>query len=345
LLGLPNEFGELIQFDPKVYVVTSREGKHREFKQAFVENDFADYTKTLAAFGNAAGGCIVFGISDKPRKIVGIGNITDEAQWADRLKDEFDPEIVIASRVYVVDEMRILVIGVDKAEHRPIICKKNRTKRVPDRNGVQKDVEVLREGSIYYRYAAQTRTIRYPELIAILDERERRRIKAFTDTLNVVNKIGVENTGILKMSEEKSNIFMTPETAKGLQLIDKGRLVEERGAPAYVVMGNVNLANVIRAPIDDADKNLLTEAAHKLRPAVRATYGPDTTIYASQVTQVLKHLRLHENNDYCIQEKKLRRKYITRAGIEAVLNYIKSNPMEAIKVFGSKKAIARYEQK
>jgi predicted HTH transcriptional regulator len=94
LLGLPNEFGELIQFDPKVYVVTSREGKHREFKQAFVENDFADYTKTLAAFGNAAGGCIVFGISDKPRKIVGIGNITDEAQWADRLKDEFDPEIV-----------------------------------------------------------------------------------------------------------------------------------------------------------------------------------------------------------------------------------------------------------
>jgi predicted HTH transcriptional regulator len=115
LLGLPNEFGELIQFDPKVYVVTSREGKHREFKQAFVENDFADYTKTLAAFGNAAGGCIVFGISDKPRKIVGIGNITDEAQWADRLKDEFDPEIVIASRVYVVDEMTILVIGVDIA--------------------------------------------------------------------------------------------------------------------------------------------------------------------------------------------------------------------------------------
>jgi hypothetical protein len=76
-------------------------------------------------------------------------------------------------------------------------------------------------------------------LIAILDERERRRIKSFMDTLNVISKIGVENTGILKMSEDRSHIFMTPETAKGLQLIDKGRLVEERGAPAYVVMGNV----------------------------------------------------------------------------------------------------------
>jgi predicted HTH transcriptional regulator len=48
-------------------VITSREGKHREFKQAFVQSDFADYTKTLAAFSNADGGCILFGISDKPR--------------------------------------------------------------------------------------------------------------------------------------------------------------------------------------------------------------------------------------------------------------------------------------
>jgi hypothetical protein len=176
--------------------------------------------------------------------------------------------------------MKVLAVGVDKAEHRPIICKKNRSKRIADRQGVQKDVEVLREGSIYYRYAAQTRTIRYPELMAILDERERKRIKAFMDTLNVINKIGVDNTGILKMSEDKSSIFMTPETAKGLQLIDKGRLVEEPGAPAYVVMGNVDLTNVVRTPIDDADKNLPTEAAEKIQPLVREIYGPETTIHA-----------------------------------------------------------------
>jgi hypothetical protein len=157
--------------------------------------------------------------------------------------------------------------------------------------------------------------------------------------------IGVENTGILKMSEDRSHIFMTPETAKGLQLIDKGRLVEERGAPAYVVMGNVDVANVIHAPIDEADKNLPTEAAQKIRSVVRATYGPDATIYASQVTQLLKHLRLHDNESYCIHEKKFGRKYITRAGIEAASNYIKAHPMDAIRVFGSKKAVARYEQK
>jgi hypothetical protein len=48
------------------------------------------------------------------------------------------------------------------------------------------------------------------------------------DTINVIQKVGVDRTGILKMSEESSSIFMTPETAKGLALIDKGRLVEKR---------------------------------------------------------------------------------------------------------------------
>jgi predicted HTH transcriptional regulator len=67
LLNLPDDLSDVIQFDPQNFVITSREGKHREFKQAFVQSDFADYTKTLAAFSNADGGCILFGISDKPR--------------------------------------------------------------------------------------------------------------------------------------------------------------------------------------------------------------------------------------------------------------------------------------
>jgi hypothetical protein len=300
LLNLPDDLSDVIQFDPQNFVITSREGKHREFKQAFVQSDFADYTKTLAAFSNADGGCILFGISDKPRQIVGTGLVVDEAQLADRLREEFDPEIFITTRVYAVGTRNVFAIGVAKAERRPIVCKRNRTKRVADRQGVLKDIEVLREGSIYYRYAAQTRVIGYAELMRILDEREEQRMKAFMDTLNVISKVGIDNTGILKMSEERSHIFMTPETAKGLNLIEKGRLVEERGAPAYVVMGNVDLANVIRAPIDEADKNLPTEAAEAILPAVRQTYGPETSIYASQVTQLLKHLGLHDDENYCI---------------------------------------------
>ena len=87
---------------------------------------------------------------------------------------------------------------------------------------------------------------------------------------------------------------MTPETAKGLSLIDKGRLVEEAGAPAYVVMGNVDVKNVIQAPLDDADKNLPTEAAARIRPLVRRVYDNQTSITAGQVSMVLKRLGFSE---------------------------------------------------
>ena len=42
---------------------------------------------------------------------------------------------------------------------------------------------------------------------------------------------------------------MSKETAKGLAFIDKGKLVEEHGAPAYVVMGNIDLHQIAHAPM------------------------------------------------------------------------------------------------
>jgi hypothetical protein len=56
LFDLPSDLSSLVQYDAGNLMLTARESKHREFKLAFVQNDFSDYTKTLAAFGNASGG-------------------------------------------------------------------------------------------------------------------------------------------------------------------------------------------------------------------------------------------------------------------------------------------------
>jgi hypothetical protein len=344
VFNLPNNLSELIQFDPGTLSVISRESKHREFKQDFIQNDLSEYTKTLAAFANAGGGSIIFGVSDKPRQIIGIAATPDEAHWADRLREEFDPEILIATHSYVVNGRTLFAVGVERAQHRPIICKKTRSKRVIKR-GDQKDVEVIREGSIYYRYAGQTRTISFPELTALLSEREQQSMNALLKTLTIIKNVGVEKAGIVKMSEGQSSIFMTPETAKGLSLIDKGRLVEDHGAPAYVVMGNVDIQKVIHAPLDEADKNLPSETAKQLQPLVRKTYGDGTPISPSQVSKILKHLKIDGDQTYCIHEKKFGRKFITRAGIAAIKDFIETKPVEALNTFGSRASIARYGQK
>jgi hypothetical protein len=339
----PDELADLIQFDQHTLAVTARESKHREFKQGFLANDLSDYTKTLAAFGNADGGHILFGISDKPRQIVGTPEIPDEARWSDRLREDFDPEISIMTKVYSVGALQVYAVATNPNTHRPVVCKKGRSKRIIGRDGTGRDVEVIREGAIYYRYSGQTRTIGYSELMALLAEREARRVKSFMETLNIIQKVGVDKAGILTMSEEASTIVMTPETAKGLSLIDKGRLVEEPGAPAYVVMGNVDIKSAVHASLDEADKNLPTEAAARIRPLVHKVYDRQTKITAGQVSKVLKHLALSNDNIHVVEERKFRRKFITRAGIKAVEDFIQRDPRPALKSFGSRSALARYD--
>ena len=343
MFALPKNLDELIQFDTKSLAVSSRESKHREYKEDFLVADLSDYTKILAAFGNASGGYILFGISNKPRQIVGVTHDIDEAQWVDRIRQDFDPEIPIATAEYAVGRLKVLAVGVDQVISRPILCKRSRSKPVVGKDGKQRDAEVIREGSIYYRYAGQTRTIGYSELVHLIAEREERRVKAFMDTINVIQKVGVDRAGILKMSEESSSIFMTPETAKSLSLIDKGRLVQKRGDPAYVVVGNVDVAQVVHTQLPEADKNLPGEAASILRPAVQAIFGSGTPYSPSQVTLTLRHLGLDGDNIHSVHEKKLRRKFVTRAGIQAMKDFIEKSPLEAITAFGSKASIARFK--
>ncbi len=214
-----------------------------------------------------------------------------------------------------------------------------------DRQGGKvKDIEVLREGSIYFRYAGQTRAIGYTELTTMLADRERKRIQAVMQTLKVMERVGLENTGVVNINEQTSNLYVSRETAKGLTLIDKGKFVEQEGAPAYVVVGRVNLNRVVHAPLDEADKNLPTEAAAQLRSLVEEVYGKGSTIWAQQVSALLKKLKINNDNIHCVHEKKFRRKYVTRAGIQAVGDFIREKPLEAIRTFGSKAAIQKYEQ-
>jgi hypothetical protein len=337
MLALPADFSAMVVFDAGTGAVASREGKRLEFKQDFVAGDLSDYTKVLASFANASGGVIVFGVSNKPRMIVGAKDMTDEANWANRLRDDFEPELPFSIREYVIGEHTLYAVGVDPCLHKPVICKRTRSKVVEDKKTGKKDVGVIQEGAVYYRYAGQTRTIGFAELHTMLVERETQYLRKMMETLQVIQKVGLENAGIVDMSVPKSRIFMSKETAKGLAFIDKGQIVQEGGAPAYVVMGNVDLQQVIHAPLEDEDKNIPTEAAKMLTAVVKEVYGI-SRIHPPQVTLILKHLKLHDDNVHCVVEKKMGRKYITRAGLKAVEDFIRQHPGDAINVFGSRAA-------
>jgi predicted HTH transcriptional regulator len=119
----------------------------------------------MAVFANSQGGVIIFGVSDKPRLVVGANpaDFMDEAEITTRLRQDFSPELPFESKTYEVGALTLLAFCVEPAVDRPVIC--------------QRDEVAFQEAAIYYRYSAQTTPIAYTELRALLDEREERRLR------------------------------------------------------------------------------------------------------------------------------------------------------------------------
>lgn len=347
---LPEALSDLFKFDIRTLQVAGRESKTREFKEALNPDDLVLYTKVLASFANAEGGTLIFGVSNAPRFIVGIdpASIVDEARLVDRLREDFEPEVSIHTKEYDVKGKKIFAIFAPKARNRPIICRKTRTRKVIDKKGKGQEIPILVGGTIYFRYAGQTKHIEHSELAALLDEREQMRIKVILDTLKAVERVGYDRVGVVDVTKldkpgTSTSLYISHETAKGLHFIDKGQFVEDQGAPAYVVVGNVQLNRVLHGPLDDADKNFPTEVAEELKPLVRRIFGSACKIAASQVTKLLNYHNLNEL-PYSYYDTKVKRRYVTREGKKELKSKIELDPIGSIRAFGSRSAIEYFEK-
>ena len=352
---LPERVEDLIDFDRATLWVSSREGKHREFKRQFERADFSRYTKVLSAFCNTDGGSLIFGVAERPRRIEGVdpATIPDEAERTDRLRRDFDPEIPIEVRDYHAAGRSVVAIAVARHAQRPVICKRNGTARV-QRQGRQSDATVIQEGTIYYRQAGQTRPIAYSELQALLQERDERRLQAFLQSVQIMQKVGPERVGVVDASStgipgESTKLYVSREVAKSLNFIDRGRFVEidEEGSPAYVVGGTVELNEVIERPLADADRNLPNEAAGQIRPVVEELFGAGTPFTGHHLAKLANHLGVRNGVEtdrrYCVYDQKVKRAFYLRAGIEHIMERLQAEPDDCLPAFASKATIQAYE--
>ena len=52
--------------------IVNRESVTIEFKESYSHSSIAQYFKAIAAFANNAGGHLIFGVGDKPRRLKGL---------------------------------------------------------------------------------------------------------------------------------------------------------------------------------------------------------------------------------------------------------------------------------
>ena len=351
---LPENLDELIDFDPATLRVNSRESRRLEFKRSFDRTQMASYERTLAAFANTSGGIIVFGVADKPRQVVGTDPkaIPDDADVTTMLRQDFSPEIPFEAKTYQCGDLTIFAVKVLTALDRPVICQRTRSKRTKDSNGQNpRDEVVINEGAIYYRYTAQTTTIGYNELRAILDEREERRLKIIMETLKAVERVGYEKVGAVDITTfgdptKATNLYVSKETARSMNFIQEGRFTEteDDGSPAYLVIGKVSLGEVVHAPMDDADRNLPGEVAKTLQPLAQELFGKGCRLPASAIKPLLETFGLLDMpfHEY---DGKVKRRYVTREGIAELERRMREAPLSALRAFGAQRSIRAMEER
>ena len=258
--------------------LTSRENSRLEYKERFNWTNRAKYGKTLAAFANASGGFIVFGIQDSPRLLVGVNeenfDTLNPADVSAYLNSAFAPELEWEVFSTHLGGVRLGVMYVAPANERPVVS-------------LRIDRDVIREADIFYRYRGRSERIRYPELQRLLLERQHRERDSWLDHLSRVGRIGVENVGILdlidgELSGRGGRLLVSSDLLEKVQFIREGHFVRshEPGAPTLRLVGDVQTVTpeslapvrIVAQPLVIGERELLLGFLRQEQPQAPAEY-------------------------------------------------------------------------
>lgn len=316
--------------------VRSRERTDLEFKSDASANSFAKCIKTIAAFANCGGGRIVFVVADRPRILVGCNDFPDEATIQNLLRNHLYPipEIFISEEE--IHSLRLISVNVKAASKPPVIAIKDL------QTSERRNTTVLSQGVIYFRRSGQSRPATGEEFSSLLERRDERTRQSILSLLARGNEIGFENVAVAdfrKYGSDNENVTLwVPESAaKELNIIDRAKLVEDKGAPAYQIRGSVSLT----LPSDrDPRKPLLPAlAARALRDFMKQKFWPEIPWSETHIRKATAHLGFWTTAEgdgrHTGQEPLTGRPIYFEEGRAAVQRFANRTPDEFIDVVGS----------
>jgi hypothetical protein len=216
----------------------SRENSTLEFKESFGWQSLPMYLKTCAAFANARGGYLVFGVTSKLHRPVGLSGTSlqlfrdiDPEKMTENFNSHFSPEIEWESQEYEMKGATLGLIFISEASDKPVMCIRNET---PE----------LREADIYYRYRARTERVRYSELKAILETRRANEERLWMHHLENISRIGVRDAGVFdphsgQVTGSGGSFLIDESLLAGLSFIKEGEFSEVKGKPTLQLMGRL----------------------------------------------------------------------------------------------------------
>lgn len=260
--------------------LVSRESGWLEFKEGFNWASREDYARVLASFSNASGGCIVFGVGDRPRRLLGLKSDAferiDPEKVSEYLNGLFSPEIRWEMSLHGFAGKTFGLMYAYESPHKPVMAAKAEGSKI-------------READILYRYRGRTERIKYAELRAILDEQRRREQAHWLRHLSSVARIGIENaavmdvkTGVVKGSG--GSFVIDEKLLSKIKFIREGRFDEIFGAPALKVVGDVRLVKEgIIQPTRTVTRTVSIRTPEIVYAFLDQEQGPEPVEYIRQI--------------------------------------------------------------
>jgi hypothetical protein len=103
-------------------------------------------------------------------------------------------------------------------------------------------------GDLYYRYQGRTSRISYADLRTLINDEVKNQTNKILNKIEYIASQGIENIAILNTQNgelntenESAKFVLSKEILKDINLIQEGKLVQDEGAPAYVIKGTVEV--------------------------------------------------------------------------------------------------------
>jgi hypothetical protein len=215
-------------------ILNNRESAQLEFKRTFNFGDKAKYVKTIASFANNQGGYIIFGVEPSPHRLKGV-NLTnfesfDPSKLTEYLNATLSPEVDWELDSFEAFGVKLGFIYIKEAREKPVVAITNK--------------DVLKEGSIYYRYKGQSTLIKYSELRKIIDDRLERERHAWLQHLEIISHAGPTNVGVIDTLHGRiygggAPFLIDEKLLRQLKFIREGHFKETGGNPTLTVLGEV----------------------------------------------------------------------------------------------------------
>lgn len=222
-----------------------RESRDLEFKEQFNLAGLAEYFRDFAAFSNSIGGYIIFGVSNSPRKLVGLSTTSadqfekiDPEKISGFLLEIFSPNIQWEQQLFKIKGKKFGIFYIYESQYKPIIAKKDEGRD-----------QIIKNGDIFFRYSGRTQNIMFAELHHIIENRLETSNKQWVSLMSKIARSGPSNVAILDTEKgliEKSEnqvLLIDEDLVNKIKFIKEGFFEEKSGSIALKLVGDVQPVN------------------------------------------------------------------------------------------------------